>query len=531
MHGVPSETPVSASDASRSALDCLHRLLCRPAAQAAALEEVLAELAAAFRIATAGIAGLPDGWSVVQHPPGAEGTGARVDAEVVRRARQAPAAIAVAAEGGSRLLTAFGPAGAGWLLWLEDPGRGQWTAGEAAALALVGQVLGRILEAGGEAPRWVAQLERAARQERLESAARLTRRLAHDFGNVLTGILGFTELALGQQVPAHSALFNYLTEVHRGAEAGARLTQQLRLFAGRQVAVRQPCRLAAVLAEDEVRRRAGVETGIDWQVSVPNDLPALAVDAGLLRTALGALLENAREALNDPSRPAGAPRGITVAARALVLDPAACRDLYGSAQPGPHVEILLADTGPGLSAEVRERLFAEPFLSGRSRRGFGLATVYGVLFAHRGGFELRSGPEGGVEARLVLPAAAAPEPARETPAAVRAPGGEKILVVDDDDKMRALVSRILEQAGFRVQAVGSGEEALETYTAAADDPFGAVVTDVVMPGITGMELAHRLLHRDPQVRVLFMTGHAGADVLCKTFQDAAFEMLYKPFRT
>jgi signal transduction histidine kinase len=101
-------------------------------------------------------------------------------------------------------------------------------------------VLGRVLESGGDAPRWAAQLERAARQERLEAAARLTRRLAHDFGNVLTGILGFSELALGQQVPAHSVLFNYLTEVHRGAEAGAQLTQQLRLFAGRHAGLRQP---------------------------------------------------------------------------------------------------------------------------------------------------------------------------------------------------------------------------------------------------------------------------------------------------
>jgi hypothetical protein len=149
---------------------------------------------------------------------------------------------------------------------------------------------------------------------------------------------------------------------------------------------------------------------------------------------------------------------------------------------------------------------AEPFFSTRSRRrGFGLATVYGTLTAHRGGFELRPGPGRGVEVRLLVPvAAAAPEPATAAAAAHGAAGGAKVLVVDNDDKMRALVSRVLEQAGFRVQAVASGSAALETYAAAANDPFGVVVSDVVMPGINGVELAHRLLHHDPDVRVLFM---------------------------
>jgi DNA-binding NtrC family response regulator len=106
-----------------------------------------------------------------------------------------------------------------------------------------------------------------------------------------------------------------------------------------------------------------------------------------------------------------------------------------------------------------------------------------------------------------------------------------VLVVDDDAMMRAFVARVLEQAGYRVAAVASAEAALETYAAAADDPFRVVLSDVLMPEVNGVELAHRLLNRHPGVRVLFMSGQGGAEILRQTFQGASFEMLSKPFRT
>src|SRR5205823_5886766 len=127
------------------------------------------------------------------------------------------------------------PTRPGWLLWLEsDARRTAWTAAEAAALALAGQALGRLLETGQTKTRWAEQLDRAERQQGLESAAGVAARLAHDFGNVLTGIVGFCDLCLALKAPADSQMSRYLRELQRCAQNGAQLTHLLRLFARRQ---------------------------------------------------------------------------------------------------------------------------------------------------------------------------------------------------------------------------------------------------------------------------------------------------------
>ncbi len=522
MPGPSVETLVCPSDTSRAALDFLHELLCRPADAGPSLDELLSSLAGAFGAPAAGVVRLADGDLLARFPRSANGSaGVRED---------------------GRLQVRLGPAETGWGLWLEDPGREQWTPGETAALALAGQVLGGMLDRTTDAPRWVRQVERAARQQRLEDAALLARRLAHDFGNVLTGIVGFSELALGQQGSSSSALSRYLTEVHRGAETAAAFIHQLRLFAGRHATTHRPCSLAGVLAEEEVRRKAGVGSGIDFRLDLPGDLPLLRVDAEMLRPVLGAVLDNAREALGDPALTPDVPRRIAVAARVVSVDAAECRDLYGELRPGTHVEIVVTDTGPGLDAQARERLFAEPFFSTRSRRrGFGLAIAYGVLCAHQGGIDVRPGADRGVEVRLLVPVSKMPEPGvgqkslaaspRTTERNVSpSPGrGEKVLVVDDDTMMRDFAARVLEQAGYRVSAVDSAAKALETYAAAENDPFRVVLSDVLMPGINGVELAHRLLNRYPGARVLFMSGLGGAELLRQTFQGGSFELLCKPF--
>jgi signal transduction histidine kinase len=572
MPEAPAENRVCPQDASRAVLDFVHHLLSRPAGEMS-LDELLSGLAGAFQAPEAGIVALPGGHLLARCPRStSDSTAARNDSVLPSPEHQSSRMGEVLPSPepqreGKRLQTAFGSPGAGWVLWLEDPRRDTWTPAEAAALALAGKVLDRVLEDGKpdrrgapcagkhamRSPCWARQLERAARQRRLEDAARLARRLAHDFGNVLTGIVGFTELALSQQVPAHSVLSNYLTEVHRGAEAGAAFTHQLRLFGGRQATLRRPCSLAGVLAEDEVRRRAGGDSGVEFLAEFPDDLPLLGVDVEMLKPVLGAVLDNAREALCGPEMTPDAPRRITVAARAVTLDPLECRDLYGDLRPGPHVEIVVADTGPGLSVEAHERLFTEPFFSGRSRRrGLGLATAYGILFAYRGGLDVRPGPACGVEVRIVVPVGFASPPApasrmgedpaarrdkRPEPPAARVPGspapgrGEKVLVVDDDARMRAFVARALEQAGYRVSAVASAEAALETFAAAANDPFRVVLSDVLMPEVNGVELAHRLLKQHPGARLLFMSGQGGAELLRQKFPGVSFEMLSKPFRT
>lgn len=243
----------------------------------------------------------------------------------------------------------------------------------------------------------VVQSDRRIRRQRMEEAACIVRRLAHDFGNILTGILGFSELALTQQTGPDSPVHLYLTEIHRGAQSGAQYTDQLRLFARRQTIAKRSCRLADVLGEWKG------ENG-RLQLHLPADLPAVAVELEALRQVLTIVLDNAREA-------SAVPGVIEISARTVQLEPWEAGELIGDVRPGTHVEIRIADNGSGLTPEAQRLLFTEPFFSTKSRkRGFGLAMAYGILSGHRGGLELLRRPEGGTIARLIVPVAAVAAP-------------------------------------------------------------------------------------------------------------------------
>jgi signal transduction histidine kinase/CheY-like chemotaxis protein len=512
-------------DSGRAALEFVHRLLLRPPAESAGLDGLLAELAAAFGTPGAGLALWPAG-AVVHHRP-ADGTGGRRPWEdnpaLPGRALESPAALTVPrAGGGSLLLTAAaGPNGPGWLLWLEDAGRTAWDAAAAAALTLAAHALLRSgAGAADRRPRWAEHLERADRQRRLEAAAQTAARLAHDYGNVLTGILGFSELSLAQRAAADGALNRYLRELHQAAQTGAQLTHQLRLFSRRQAGPARPCEVAPVVAA-EAARLGQVGDRPFVQAALPDDLPRALIDADGLRAVLAALLDNAREAT------AGA--GVAaVTARAAELTADDCLDAYGDLRPGPHLCLSVADAGTGLGPDVRRRLFAEPFFSTKPRRGgFGLATAYGVLRAYRGGLRLRPGPSGGAVAEVFVPAAAPAPPPAPAPAA----GGDRVLVVDDDPMILQFVCTTLAHAGYRVHAAPAAEDALTAYAAAGADPFRLVLADLVMPHVTGVDLARRLLARDAEARVLFMSGYAAGEFARQDLIDGPFDLLSKPFRT
>jgi signal transduction histidine kinase/FixJ family two-component response regulator len=528
MLGTQADSPLTPADSSRAGLDFAHRLLTRPAADQPALPDLLGELAAVLAADGAGLASLPDGAALLRHPPNAPaGTWPWTEDPTLLTRLQHGGVITVERAAGNLLLAVLpAPEGTSWLLWLERSQQAGFSEAESATLALVAHALGRSLGQAGPQPRWGEQLDRAARQQRLEIAAAVTRRLAHDFGNVLTGILGFSELALAQQVPANTPLHSYLTEVYRGAQSGAQFTHQLRLFSRRQSATSRCCTLAPILAEEEARLRP---SGLNLRLAVPADLPALALDPEQLRQVLTALLDNAREALVGPG-------SITVSAISQRITAADCLELFGAVQPGPHVEITIADTGIGLSPEVQRRLFAEPFFTTKPRRrGFGLATAYGILHAQRGGLRLYPGGEHGVVARVVVPAGPQPVmvPAGEASGAgIPALRGaaEKVLVVDDDPMILQLVATTLEQAGYRVQAVSSAEDALRCYSAQQGDPFRLVLSDVVMPQTSGVDLVQRLLKRDASVRVLLMSGHVSGDTTLRDLPNQAFDFLPKPFR-
>jgi signal transduction histidine kinase/FixJ family two-component response regulator len=534
MHGTPAISKAPPHDSSRSVLDFIHRLLAVPATGQPDLAELLGELAAAFTAPGAGLATLPEGALLGIHPPpttlltGDVPSPWRDQPDLLERLRRTRTALIVPlSTGGSRLFAALGtPERGGRILWIEDPGRAEWTEGEAAALCLAGQAITRWLAAEDNLPGWAVQLDRGVRQERLEAAARLVGRLAHDFGNVLTGILGFSELALSQSVAPDTPLHAYLTEIYRGAQNGAQYTNRLRLFARRQTSANRSCNLTTILSEEETRLRSTLGNDVRLQLELAENLPAAAVETDHLRQVLSVLLENAREAIAQTGT-------ITVSVRSVRLSAAEARDLFGAAQPGAHLEITITDDGAGLTPEAERQLFAEPFFSTKPRkRGYGLAIAYGLLAAHRGGIEIVRRGEGGTVARVVVPAVA-PASATSGPVAPSqsvVPLSDKLLVVDDDPMILQFVKKTLERAGYRVEVAGNAEEALRTYAATGDDPFRLVLSDVFMPNVNGVDLAKRLLAHDANVRILFMSGQVPAEFTQQAFAPGQFELLPKPFR-
>jgi signal transduction histidine kinase len=499
-------------DCSRPGLECACRWLGTCDAPSLSLGALLAELARAFAAAGAGVAHLPDGDPVARWEEAnaaAPSLPWRERTELIQEAALSPSALPVRADGVSWLLAAVdGDARANWLLWLQAPAARQWSPAEAGALALAGQALSRRLRRPEAAPPWARQLLRL-RQQRFDEAAAAARRIAHDYGNVLTGILGFSELALGQLKP-NSPLASYLHEIHRSALVGERLTSTLRLCARRLWPRQHPARLD-VVADDEVRRLGERFPGTPLDVAVPADLCPVALDAEPLGHVLAQLLDNAAEAVASGG-------GVRLSARAVVLTADECLDLLGAAEPGPHVEVSVEDAGCGLSADARRLLLTEPFFTTKTRhRGYGLSVVHGILCSHRGALAVEPAAGGGTVARAYLPVVA---PARP---------GERVLVVDDDPMILHLVRTTLQRAGYRVETATSADDAVRSYTRAAE-PFRLVLSDLVMPHVSGFDLARQLQTHDAGVNMLFMSGQVVADAAGPPLPGGQFDLLAKPFR-
>ena len=531
MDGTPGGDSLHVLDRSQAALAFAQRLLSLRADGDIGLEVVARELGAAFDCPVVGIAEAQSGQpSIVYH---ADSDAVRdplpweTDLDLLSSLLRSPDAITVADRSMNYLVAAMSPSRGGWLLWIGQPRPRDWTDAEKSALVLLAQLLVRRLTTGVVRGRFEKQLDRQVRQQCLEQAATLSRRLAHDFGNVLTGILGFSELAVAHPQPASAQLSRFIDEIYSCAQAGANLTYQLQLFSRRQKPSGRKGSLLTLLAEEEVRFGSPGGSKVNWQSSVPIDLPKVAMDQDPLRDVLRAVIDNAREAIVGQGT-------VTVSACTVLISEADCLDYFGNLLPGLHVEIRVSDSGPGLSEEAQRQLFVEPFFTTKARRrGFGLAVAYGLLSSNHGGFDLSQSPLGGVLARVLIPVVeeplAAAVPAVK-PVRIEKVFDEKVLVVDDDPMILQFVSLTLEQAGYRVKAVSNADDALDCYNAAGSDPFRLVLSDVVMPEVNGVDLARRLLIKDAQARILFMSGQVSPDFPRADFATHQFELLPKPFR-
>ncbi|MEO7034714.1 MAG: ATP-binding protein [Polyangiaceae bacterium] len=389
-----------------------------------------------------------------------------------------------------------------------------------------GVVFGRVIEAGDT--RFVITLTRdvtaqrvlerkVLEAQRLDSLGRLAGGVAHDFNNLLTVIQGNLELALNR-LPADHVTRAGLEETVVASQQAAAVTRQLLAFGRKQILTARAVDLNAVLERmrDLIRRVVGESIELRFSLA-PNVSPVL-LDETQLEQVLLNLTLNARDAM-----PSGGQLYITT------------RELgapVASAANGGRVRLTIEDTGTGISPEVRDRIF-EPFFTTKEQgkgTGLGLASVYGIVQQSGGAIDVETQLGKGTAfhldfARSTLPAA---EPAA-TPSAPRVlPDRRTLLVVEDEVSVAKLVRRVLENAGFTVLLAHSAESA-EALAAAHPGRIDLLLTDVVMPKVSGPVLADRLSHRFPGLLVLFMSGFTDDSLELNAVNGPARSFLQKPF--
>jgi two-component system, cell cycle sensor histidine kinase and response regulator CckA len=337
------------------------------------------------------------------------------------------------------------------------------------------------------------------RAQKLEALGRLAGGVAHDFNNMLTAIRGYSELLLDRLEPGSPA-YDEAAEIRRAAEQATGLPQQLLAFGRRQSLEPKLVDLNEVVSTARGLLRHLLTETIEL-VAIPEAAAATTlVDPGQIEHALVNLALNARDAMPDGGR-------LTIATRDAEVDAALAAE--HDAAPGKYVVVAVTDTGTGMDDEMQARAF-EPFFTTKAQgegTGLGLASVYGTVTQSDGFVRLESAPGAGTTVELYFRHAAVPAaaPRNAQPARRRLP---TVLVAEDEDIVRRLAADVLSRSGFRVLTAADGAEALRLHEH-LDGPLDALVTDVVMPGVGGRELAERIREIDPRLPIVFMSGYAG----------------------
>jgi PAS domain S-box-containing protein len=368
------------------------------------------------------------------------------------------------------------------------------------------------------------QMEQQLRQkQKMEAIGQLAGGVAHDFNNLLTVIRGHTDLLL-DHIGQTDALRRNVEQIQKGADRAASLTRQLLAFSRKQVLQPKVLDLNVVVAEMGKMLPRLIGENISLMISASPSLGRVKADPGQIEQVILNLVVNARDAMPQGGR-------LTIETANVDLDEAYAQR-HPTVKPGPHVMLAVSDTGCGMDPETQSHIF-EPFFTtkelGRGT-GIGLATVYGIVKQSGGWIWVYSEVGKGSTFKIHLPRVdedgeAAGE--SETPASVRT-GSETILVVEDNDSLRQLTCEFLATAGYTILAARDGSEAIR-IARQHKDPIHLLLTDVVMPGMSGSELAKRLAALRPSLRVLYTSGHTGDAILQQGVLEEGTSFLPKPF--
>ncbi|MBI2921029.1 MAG: response regulator [Planctomycetes bacterium] len=358
--------------------------------------------------------------------------------------------------------------------------------------------------------------------QKMEAVGRLAGGVAHDFNNLLTAILGYGGL-LREKLEGDRENLVDLDEILKAGERAAVLTRQLLAFSRKQVLHPEVLDAGEVLRglQGMLRRIIGENIVLTL---VPESTPGwVHADRGQLEQVILNLVVNSRDAMPDGGR-------LTIETATAELDAARVLDHPGAA-PGLYVVLSVTDTGHGMDKETLSHLF-EPFFTTKPQgkgTGLGLSTVYGIVHQSGGLIDVFSEPGHGASFRIGLPLVPALGQMRERPTSIRRMNGtETVLLVEDEPGVRALARRVLISLGYSVISAADGDHALRAWTADHGN-VDLLLTDIIMPGLNGRELARQLSELGMTCPVLFTSGHPQDEILRNGVMEGSFAFLQKPF--
>ena len=367
--------------------------------------------------------------------------------------------------------------------------------------------------------------ERILHTQKLESLGVLAGGIAHDFNNLLAGILGNADLALLELPPA-SAARGSIADIQTSAIRAADLCRQMLAYSGKGKFIIEPVSLNEIIEETTHLLQISISKSAVLNYHLHDDLPTIEVDPTQVRQVIMNLLSNASEAIGDRSGV------ITIATGAMECDRRYLDDTFSDSQlpEGIYVYLEVADTGCGIKPENVKNIFDPFYTTKATGRGLGLAALLGIVRGHRGAIRVYSEVGKGTTFKIIFPSSdkQTAKPARAALLEKEWKGSGKILIIDDDESVRAVTRRALEKAGFEVHTASEGREGLRMLE--KNDDVRLVILDLTMPHMGGEEVFRRIRRLRPQVPVILTSGYSEQELSSRFAGKGLAEFMQKPVR-